>query len=115
MCTSPGTVPPRNPSFSAVVSSWMLPSPYLAAQLRASQRGPSIIFFIIIPGPKIFARFWARLNDSEICGDIKLVFYVYIKMEYNDKVFVPTCVGNMSAAGAGGRMQLVISHLSRKK
>ena len=42
------------------------------------------------------------------------MFYVYIKMEYKDKVFVPTCVGNMSAAGAGGRMQLVISHLLRK-
>ena len=31
-----------------------------------------------------------------------MVFYVYIKMEYNDKVFVPTCVGNMFAPGGGG-------------
>ena len=73
------------------------------------------MFLIIIPGPKIFARFYARLNDSEICGDIKLVFYVYIKMEYEDEVFVPTCVGNMSAPVAGGRMQLAIIHLLRKK
>ena len=44
-----------------------------------------------------------------------MVFYVYIKMEYEDKVFVPTCVGNMSAPGGWERMHLVIIHLLRKK
>ena len=44
-----------------------------------------------------------------------MVFYEYIKMEYEDEVFVPTCVGNMSAPVAGGRMQLAIIHLLRKK
>ena len=43
------------------------------------------------------------------------MFYVYIKMEYKDKVFVPTGVGNMATPDAVGRMQLVINHLLRKK
>ena len=43
------------------------------------------------------------------------MFYVYIEMEYKDKVFVPTCVGNMAAPGVGGKMQLEIIHLLRKK
>ena len=43
------------------------------------------------------------------------MFYVYIEMEYKDKVFVPTCVGNMAATVAGGSMQLVMIHLLRKK
>ena len=73
------------------------------------------MFSIIISGLKISNQVWARLNDSEICGDIKLVFYVYIKMEYEDEVFVPTCVGNMSVPVARGRMQLAIIHLLRKK
>ena len=44
-----------------------------------------------------------------------MAFYVYIKMEYEDVVFVPTCVVNMAAPGVVGRMQLVINHLLRKK
>ena len=44
-----------------------------------------------------------------------MVFYVYIKMEYEDKVFVPACVGTMSALDGWGRMHLVTIHLLRKK
>ena len=43
------------------------------------------------------------------------MFYEYIKMEYEDEVFVPTCVGKMAAPVAGERMQLAIIHLLRKK
>ena len=44
-----------------------------------------------------------------------MTFYGYIKMEYKDEVFVPTCVGNMAAPVARRKMQPVIIHILRKK
>ena len=44
-----------------------------------------------------------------------MTFYGYIKMEYKDKVFVPTCVGKMAAPAVVRKMQLVIIRLLRKK
>src|SRR5512143_908641 len=58
----PATVPPRNPSLVAVASSWMLPSPASADQLRARHNALSIRFVAVM-------RALSSILGAQITGD----------------------------------------------